>query len=106
MEREAAADDVRFGEIDERRVYTELRAFDPGACRDGGERFERLDECRTAVGVTRVVERIDAQDDIGCIEDLGPAERERQKDGVARRYIRGRDAVGGDLAVARDRIVR
>ena len=42
-------------------------------------------------GIARVVERVDADDEIARAEHFGPAERERQKNRVPRRHVRGRN---------------
>src|SRR2546426_7266772 len=47
-ELDAAADDVRFAERDERRVHAESRTFDAVARRHGREMLERVDERRPA----------------------------------------------------------
>src|SRR5882672_2339352 len=87
-ELDAAADDVRFAEGDERRVHTESRAFDAVARRHGRQMLERGEELRPAVGIAGVVERVHADEEVVRAEDLGPAKRERQEDRVARGHIR------------------
>ena len=47
-----------------------------------------------AVGIARIVERVDADDDVVGAEHLGPAERERQEHGVARRHVGRGNLVG------------
>ena len=45
-----------------------------------------------AVGIAAVVERVHADEDVARAEHLGPRQRERQEDRVARRHVRDRDA--------------
>src|SRR4051812_49559089 len=53
---------------------------------------------------SRVVERVHADEDVAGLEHLGPGERERQEDRVARGDVRDGDAVIQlrDVAVFRD----
>ena len=81
------------------------RAFDAGARRHRRQRLERGDELGPAVGIAGVVERVHADDDIVRAEHFGPAERQRQEDGVARRHVGRRDVGRGQVAVARHRNV-
>ena len=64
--------------------------------RRGRQRRQLLeggDELRTAIRIARVIERVHADDDVVRAEHLGPAERQRQEDGVARRHVGRRDLV-------------
>ena len=65
--------------------------------------LERRDVLGPAVGIARVVERVHADEDVAAREHLGPRQRERQEDRVARRHVCDRDfrAVGRDVAVLR-----
>src|SRR5262249_29480886 len=90
-ESDTAADDVRLAQRDERRVHAEARALDAGARRQAGEALEGGDELGAAIGIARIVERVDADDDVVRAEDLGPAECDRQEDRVARGHVGGRN---------------
>ena len=68
------------------------RAFDAGLGGDVGEPLERGDEFGPAVGIAGVVDRVDAAEDVARAEHFGPAQRERQHDGVARGHVGDRDA--------------
>jgi hypothetical protein len=69
------------------------------------------DVLRAAVGIPAVVERVHAHEDVVRAEHLGPRERERQEDRVARGHVGHRDAAAdlvdrpvlGDGDVARER---
>jgi len=88
----AAAHDVGLGEADQRRMHAELCALDAGLGGKVGETLERLDELGPAVGITRVIDRVDTAEDVLRAEHLGPAERERKHDRIARRHVSYRDA--------------
>src|SRR6185369_17973690 len=104
---EAPADDLRLGAVDEGRVEAELPPLlDAGPGGETGHALEGLQVLRPAVRVTRVVERVDRDEDVFGAEDLGGREREREEDGVPRRDVGDGDAARGDLvpgASARDR---
>ena len=55
--------------------------------------FVGLDEFRPAIGIARVVERVHADEDVGRFQHLGPRQRERKEDRVARRNVGDRDSV-------------
>src|ERR1019366_5375471 len=59
-ERQPAPDDVGFREGDERRAHADPCALDAGARGERRQRFERPDELGTAVGITGIIERVDA----------------------------------------------
>src|SRR5215471_16504319 len=105
-ELESTTNDVAFPEGDERRPDTESRPLDTGARAEIGHTFERLYELRAAVRIARVVDRVDADEDVHGTHDLRPSEREREKDRVPRRNIRGRDISSREIAIARDIGVR
>ena len=79
----------------------EAGALDARARRHRGERLERRDERGAAVRVAGVVERVDADDDVARVEDLGPAERQREENRVPRRHVGGGNAGRVQVAVAR-----
>src|SRR5216683_792563 len=55
--------------------------------------LEGRDVFGPAIGIAAVVEGIDADEDVLRGERLRPGERERKKNGVPRRYIRGRNVL-------------
>src|SRR5207237_4122246 len=65
----AAADDVGLAQRDEWSVHAVPRpALDCGRSGEVGERLERADELRTAVGISGVVDRVDADVDVARSE--------------------------------------
>ena len=56
-----------------------LRAFDARAGRQIRQALERGHELGPAIGITRIVQGIDADDQILRAERFGPAEREDKK---------------------------
>src|SRR3954467_14128766 len=105
-ERVAVADDLGFAHREERRVNAEAAALDTGAGAEIGDPLEGTDELGTAVGVPRIVERVDADDDVARVERLGPAERQRQENRLSCRNGCWWDPVGGDVSSVRHRVVR
>ena len=59
-----------------------------------GKALERLEVVGAAVGIAGVIERVRTDGDVARVEHFGPRERQRQKNGVPRGDVRGRD-VGG-----------
>ena len=55
--------------------------------------LERTKEFRPAVGIARVVDAIDADEDVKGAEGLGPGQGEAEEDGVPRRDVSDRNAV-------------
>ena len=68
--------------------------------------FERCDELRPAIRIAGIVQRVHADDDVGCADDFGPAERKREHDRVPRRHVGGRNPGRSEIAIARDSVVR
>ena len=89
----AFARDIRLGHVLERRADAEGRAFHPGLGRQLRQLLEAFDELRAAIRIARIIERIDADIDVARARGLGPAEREAEEDGVARRHIGDGDIV-------------
>ena len=52
---------------------------------------EAGDEFRAAIGVARIIERIDADEDIPRMARLGKGRRQREKDEIAGWYVSNRD---------------
>ncbi len=98
----AFTDDVGLAEELQWCVHAQPRAFHTCLGGQVGQHLESPHELGTAIGVARVVHRIDATEQIVGADDLGPTERQRQHDGVARGHIRNGDTVAasvGDLDV-------
>lgn len=75
--------DLGLGEVDERGVDVEASALDAGPGGDVGERLEGLDEDGATVGITAVIDGIDADVDVEGA-DLGVGQGQGKEDGVAR----------------------
>src|SRR5215510_1908136 len=85
--------DLSLAEGDERRVDAKAAAtFDAGLRGEIGEALEGLDELRAAVGIARVVEGVDPDEDVLRPLHLRPPQGMREEDGVPRRDIRDGDA--------------
>ena len=69
-------------------MNAETCALDAGFRRDRRQHLERPDEFRTAVRISRVVERVHANHEIVRIERFRPGQRQGQKDRVARGNVR------------------
>ena len=65
--------------------------------------LEGCDELGTTIGISRVIERIHADEDVRGAERLGPGQRQRQEDGVAGGYVGRGDTAGIDRAILRNR---
>ncbi len=92
---DAAADDLGFGPADQRGVDGESQpALDARLRGQVGHRGERGDVLRPAVGIAAVVDRVDAEEDVGRADRLGIGQRQRQQHRVPRRHVGDRDAVG------------
>ena len=94
--------------VDQRGMHAKPPALDANLGRQVGELLEGCDERWPAVWIARIVDRIDADEQVGRSEYLGPAQRERQEHGVTRRDIGHRDAGAafrrhGDVAVGERR---
>ena len=72
-------------------IWIRCRALDGGLGREVRHLLERLDVLGPAVGVAAVVEGVDADEDVVCFEHLGPGERDREEDGVARGHVGDRE---------------
>ena len=78
-------------------------ALDTGLGREIGEALELGDKLRPAVGIARIIERIDADVDVARAVRFGEPEREAEEDRVARRNVGDRYSLA--QAVLRDRDV-
>ncbi len=90
----AAADDLRLGEVNERRVDREAAGEFRAQI---GRAFEGFNELRSAVRVAAVVDRVDADEDVGRIENFSPGQGVREEDRVTRGHVSNRNASGGHL---------
>ena len=72
-------------------MNAQLVAFDTGLCRQVGHLLEGGEVFRPAIRVTRVVDRVDPDENIIAAQYLGPGQSQRQHDGVARRHIGDRN---------------
>ena len=69
------------------------RAFDARLGRERRGSLERLDELRPAIGISRIVERIDADEDVVRAQHFRPRQRQRQHHRVARGHVGRRDGI-------------
>ena len=83
----ALAHDIRLGHMLERRMDREALALDARLGGDLRQPFERRDELRPAVGIARIIQRIDPDEQVARARRLRPAEREAEEDRIARRDI-------------------
>ena len=90
---QAGCDDLGFAHLDEWRADGEFpMALDTGGRGEVGHRLEGGYKLGSAVGVSAVVDGIDADENIVRADHLGVPERDRQKDRVSRRHIGDRNA--------------
>ena len=93
-ELQAALDDLRLGQLDQRSVDLQLLpALDPGLGRQVGHLLVGADVLGPAVRVAAVVQGVDADEDVAGLQHLGPGQREGQEDRVAGRNVGDRDLV-------------
>src|SRR5262249_56731777 len=93
-----ARNDLSLAEGDERRVDAKAAAtFDAGLRGEIGEALEGFDELRTAVGIARVVEGVDADEDVLRPLHLRPPQGMREEEGVPRRHVGDGDACADRL---------
>src|SRR5260370_7276465 len=65
--------------------------FDGGLGGQVGHALEGFDEFGAAVGVSGIIERVDADENVRGLENLGPGQREGEEDGVARGNVSDRN---------------
>src|SRR5438105_1923895 len=76
-ERDTAADDVCFREMDQRRVNAEAAlAFDTDFRRQIRQALEGGDELRTAIGIATVIHRINAHKYVEAFNHFRPCQRQ------------------------------
>ena len=89
--------DSGFIQLGERRVNAQPRAsFDAGLGGEVGQVFKGRYELRPAVGITGIVDRIDADKNIRRLQHLRPGHGEGKKNRVARGNVGDRNP-GADL---------
>ena len=74
-------------------ILSRVRPSTPALGRQVRHAFVGLDELRAAVRIARVIQRVHADEDVRAFQHLGPGQREREENGVARRHIGDRNAV-------------
>jgi len=67
------ADDLGFGEFDQRRVNFEAAAFDTGFCPEIGEGLERFDEFRPAIRVAALIDCVHAEKNVASLNYFRPS---------------------------------
>src|SRR5688500_17391752 len=90
-ELEAELDDLALCHADERRPDSNRRlalGLDAGTSGKIRHPLERLDEFRSAVGISAVVEGVHADEDLVRANDFGEGERVRKEDRVSSRDVR------------------
>ncbi len=90
-------DNLGLVQLRKRRVDTQVRpALDAGLGREVRHVFgtECGDELGAAIRITRVINRIHADENIGALEHFRPSHRVSQKNRIARGDICDRDAFG------------
>src|SRR5829696_6298954 len=104
-ERDTAADNLGLRELDERREDAQGPPLDarPGGQR--GEPFERLQEFRTAIRISGVIERVHANHDRLRAAHLRERHREREEYGVPRGDVGRRNGAFVERPIFRNRAV-
>ncbi len=101
-ERRCPGDDFRFRHRKERGAYAEAPALHAGLRPEVRRPLESLEKLGPAVRITGVVEGVGADEHVGRPDDLGPGNRVRQEERVARRNISDGDRIAAE-AVCRSR---
>src|SRR6185503_4075912 len=100
---ETATDDLRFRHHLQRRVDAKALALYAPRRRQRSESLESGDELGAAIRVARVVEHVDADEDVVGTHHLGPPQRERQEHRVANGHVRRWNLGRYDMTVFRYR---
>src|SRR3990170_7747684 len=88
----SAADDLRLGELDERRMDAEsARSLDACFSRQLAQLFKGRDELWPTIGIARVIERVDSDKDVAGAQHLGISQGQCEKYRVARGDVGDRD---------------
>src|SRR5439155_5793600 len=94
----AELDDLRLAQPEQRRVHAVAGpAFYRCGGRHVGQLLERLDECRPAVGIARIVDGVHADVQILRVQRLRIAEGQPEQHGVAGGNVRDGDATADAL---------
>jgi len=97
----AEFNDAGFGHFDQRRPNMDARgAFNAGPGGEIAEGFEGVDELRAAIGVTGIVESVDADEDVLGAQDFSPGESEREKNRVAGGHVSDGNAFAHGCLIA------
>jgi hypothetical protein len=99
---QAAPDDLGLGEIDQRRQDAQPPALDASLGGQPREMLERAKILGATVGIAGVIQRIHTNDDGLRADHFRPGKRQRQKHGVPRGHIGGRDVAGVQRPVLRN----
>src|SRR5687768_4063676 len=107
-EGDAAADDLRFGELDQRRDDSRLSLFHSASRSLENHLLKRVDKLRPAIRIPAEVHRIDPDPYLLSIARFREAKGDGEKDRVAGGHVRDRDSGRADgifwnLDVARQR---
>jgi hypothetical protein len=90
---QSRGNDLGLGQVQKRRVDADrLLSLDTYTGGQVREVLKGIQKCRAAVRVSAVVEGVDAQKDVRSFQYLSVPKGNRQKDGVACRNIRDRNA--------------
>ena len=96
-QRHAAADDLGLGHRDQGGADRDPAPLDGGLRRQVRHRLEGAEVLRAAVGVARVVQGVDADEDVPRVQHLRIGQRVGEEDRVPRRDVGHGDAAA-DLA--------
>ena len=83
--------DIRLAHVLQRRMDRERLALHPCLGGEVGQLLEFGDEFGPAIGIARIVERIDADEQVARAARLGEAQRQAEENGVARRDVGDRN---------------
>src|SRR3546814_2022275 len=85
------AHDVGLGHVEQRGLNGKAVSLQPRLGRQVRHLLERGGKGGTAIRISGIIERVDADIEIARARRLRPAERDRKKDGVARGHIRSEE---------------
>ena len=81
------ANDIGLAHILQRCLDADRVTFNPRLGRKRRHRLKSVDKFGATIGITRIIQRVDADEDVAGPSDFGQSQREGQEDGVARRDI-------------------
>src|SRR5688572_2739881 len=89
----AELDDTALAQLDERCMNLQThRSFDTGTRREVGHALEGFDIFLPAIRISRIIDRIYADKDVGRVQHFGPRQRVGKEYRVARWNVGNRDA--------------